>query len=82
MNYSLETSNEASVGGWVGGAAGESSWSTSQRAISTPAHLSTSFHIFISHTPFHLAGPSFSSPGLSFFQSLFSQPPPIFISDA
>lgn len=32
-----------------GGGAGESSCSTSQRAASTPARPSTSFHIFISH---------------------------------
>lgn len=88
MNYSLETSNEASAGGWVcgwvgggGGGAGESNWNTSQRATSTPAHLSTSSHVFISHVPFHLAGPSFSSPALSFFfffffQSLFPHSPP------
>lgn len=37
----------------------------------TPAPLFTSFHILLSRVPFHLSGPSFSSPF-----SLSSQPPP------
>lgn len=89
MNYSLETFNEASVGGRVGearegggGGAGESSCSFSQRETSTPpiypSLLFTSLFL-LSTFPSCCPPP----PTMFFFLSpLFPQHSPILITDA
>lgn len=89
MNYSLETFNEASVGGRVGearegggGGAGESSCSFSQRETSTPPSTLHSFsHLYFSYPPFHLAAP-LPPPCFFFLSPLFPQHSPILITDA
>lgn len=90
MNYSLETFNEASVGGRVGearegggGGAGESSCSFSQRETSTPPHLPfTPFHIFISLIHLSILLPPSPHHVFFSFTSLFPQHSPILITDA
>lgn len=84
MNYSLETCNEASVGGrgaeWW---AGENSCSLPPKGP-PPPHFAFS-HLYFSYTPFHLvhAPPScFLLCTYPFSGSLFLQHSPILITDA